>query len=170
MRPGLTIMAEDFIARAVLKPKGNRYEDFAVGRRFAHHWGRTINSGDNSLFTTLTLHYNPLYTNLEYARAHGHPDVVVNPMLVFTTVFGLSVEDLSEGGGAFLGIEALTFHAPVYPGDTLTAQSAVVDRRDSSGNKGMGVVTWHTEGFNQRGARVIDFKRTNLINKRSAGG
>ena len=131
--------------------------------------GRTVNHGDNSLFTTLTLHYNPVYTNLEFARGHGHPDVVVNPMLVFTTVFGLSVEDLSEGGGAFLGVEALTFHLPVYPGDTLTARSIVVDRRESASNAGMGIVTWHTEGFNQTGARVIDFKRTNLINKRSAG-
>jgi itaconyl-CoA hydratase len=161
-------MTQDFVARAVLKPKGNRYEDFALGRRFEHHWGRTINHGDNSLFTTLTLHYNPLYTNREFARSHGHPDVVVNPMLVFTTVFGLSVEDLSEGGGAFLGVEALTFHMPVYPGDTLTARSVVVDRRDSSSNPGMGIVTWHTEGFNHKGERVIDFRRTNLINKRSA--
>jgi acyl dehydratase len=162
-------MSQDFIARAVARPKGNRYEDFVLGGRFEHHWGRTLNHGDNSLFTTLTLHYNPLYTNRDFAREHGHPDVVVNPMLVFTTVFGLSVEDLSEGGGAFLGVEALTFHLPVYPGDTLTACSTVVDRRESASNAGMGIVTWHTEGFNQKGARVIDFKRTNLINKRSAG-
>ena len=160
-------MREDFPARAVLRPKGNRYEDFAPGRRFEHHWGLTINHGDNSLFTTLTLHYNPLYTNLEFARAHGHPDVVVNPMLVFTTVFGLSVEDLSEGGGAFLGVEALTFHLPVYPGDTLTARSVVVDRRESSSNPGMGIVTWHTEGFNQKGARLKEFRPTQIVQKRS---
>ena len=88
----------EFVSRAVLKPKGNRYEDFEIGRSFEHHWGRTINHGDNSFFTSVTLHFNPLYTNAEFARAHGHPDVVVNPMLVFTTVFGLTVEDLSEGG------------------------------------------------------------------------
>jgi itaconyl-CoA hydratase len=162
-------MAHEFLTRAAPRPKGHRYEDFAIGRTFAHHWGRTINAGDNSLFTTLTLHFNPLYTNAEFARAHGHPDVVVNPMLVFTTVFGLSVEDLSEGGGAFLGVEELTFHAPVYPGHTLTARSTVVDRRESSSNKSMGIVTWHTEGFNQTDALIIDFKRTNLINKRGAG-
>ena len=116
----------------------------------------------------MTLHFNPLYTNAEFARAHGHPDVVVNPMLVFTTVFGLTVEDLSEGGGAFLGVEELRFDAPVYPGDTLTARSTVAERRESSSNKNMGIVTWHTEGFNQNGERVIEFKRTNLVNKRSA--
>jgi len=116
-------MTPAFLTRAVLKPKGHHYEDFEIGRRFEHHWGRTLNHGDNSLFTTLTLHFNPLYTNVEFAKAHGHPDVVVNPMLVFLTVFGLTVEDLSEGGGAFLGVEGLGFAAPVYPGDTLTAVS-----------------------------------------------
>ncbi len=162
-------MTRDFMARAVPRPKGRRYEDFAVGQTFEHHWGRTLNHGDNSFFTTVTLHFNPLYTNAEFARAHGHPDVVINPMLVFLTVFGLSVENLSEGGGAFLGVEELSFAIPVYPGDTLTSRSTVVDKRESSSQKAMGIVTWHTEGFNQRGDRVIDFKRTNLVNKRDAG-
>jgi acyl dehydratase len=161
-------MAHDFAARAKLRPKGNRYEDFHVGRSFQHHWGRTINQGDNSLFTTLTLNYNPLYFNLDYARAHGHADVVVCPMLVFTTVFGLSVEDLSEGGGPFLGVEALSFRKPVYPGVTLTARSTVADRRESSSNPAMGIVTWHTEGFDGAGELVIDFKRSNLVTKRGA--
>lgn len=165
-------MGEDFRQRAVELPKGHWYEDFEPGAKFEHHWGRTINEGDNSLFSTLTLHFNPHYFNAEFARAHGHPTVQVNPMLVFTTVFGLSVEDLSENGGAFLGVEELTFHSPVYPGDTLTARSTVAARRQSSKNPNQGIATWHTEGFNQHGARVIDFKRTNLVNKRpvSDGG
>ena len=78
------------------------------------------------MFTTLTQAYNPMYFNVEFARAHEHPGVVVNPMLVFGIVFGLSVEDLSEAGGPFLGVDELAFHAPVYPGDTLTARSTVV--------------------------------------------
>ena len=69
--------------------KGHSFEDFKEGQVFEHHWGRTINAGDNSLFTTATLAHNPLYFNAEYARAHGHPDVVVNPMLVACTVVGV---------------------------------------------------------------------------------
>jgi len=159
-------MTEDFRARAKLWPKGHRYEDFTPGRVFQHHWGRTINHGDNSLFVTLTLHYNPLYSNAEYARAHGHPDVVVCPLLVFNTVFGLSVEDLSEGGGPFLGVDQLAYHAPVYPGDTLTARSTVTDARVSEKFPGFGIATWHTEGFNQHGVRVVEYHRTNLVRKR----
>lgn len=161
-------MDQETRQRAELKPKGNCFEDFTIGQVFAHHWGRTINEGDNSLFTTLTLNFNPLYFNAEFARAHDHPGVVANPMLVFATVFGLSVEDLSEAGGAFLGVDDLTFHAPVYPGDTLFARSTVTDKRESKNRPQFGICTWHTEGFNQREERVIDFRRTNMIVKRSA--
>jgi itaconyl-CoA hydratase len=162
-------MNEDLRARARKLPKGNHYEDFEPGRVFEHHWGRTVNEGDNSLFTTLTLGYNPLYFNAEYARAHGHHATVVNPMLVFLVVFGLSVEDLSEAGGLFLGVDNLTFHRPVYPGETLVARSTVVDRRESSSRPTSGIVTWHTEGLNERDELVVDFRRTNMVNKRSAG-
>lgn len=163
-------MSDDWRARARKLPKGNLYEDFELGRVFRHHWGRTLNQGDNSLFTTLTLSYNPLYFNAPYARAHGHPGVVLNPMLVFLTVFGLSVEDLSEAGGLFLGVDNLTFYERVYPGATLTARSTVVDKRESQSRPDSGIVTWHTEGFFADGpaaeTRVIDFRRSNLVPKR----
>jgi acyl dehydratase len=146
-------------------PKGHTYDDFAEGRVFEHHWGRTITEADNTIFTTLTLAYNPLYFNESYAKDNGHDRVVVNPMLVFGIVFGLSVEDLSERGGLFLGVDDLTFHKAVYPGDTLTSRSTVVSRRISESRPGQGIVTWHTEGFNQRGECVIDYKRTNLVSK-----
>lgn len=160
--------APAFLEKAVLWDKGSKFEDFSVGQVFEHHWGRTINAADNSIFTTLTLNYNPHYFNAEYAKAHGHPDVVVAPMLVFNLVLGLTVEELSEGGGAFLGADELTFHLPVYPGDTLSARSTVVDVRESKSRPDRGIVTWHTEGFNQHGKRVLDYRRANFKLKRNA--
>ena len=150
-----------------LLSKGHAFEDFEAGQRFVHHWGRTFTDGDNALFTTMTLAYNPLYFNAEFARSEGHPGVVVNPMLVLCTVVGLSVEDLSEVGGAFLGIDELTFHRPAYSGDTLTAQSRVVSTRESESRPRFGIVTWHTEGANQRGELVVDYMRSNLVAKRA---
>ena len=145
------------------KVHGHLYDDFTEGRVFDHHWGRTVTESDTVLFSTMTQSYNPMYFNAPFAHAHGHPRIVANPMLVFGVVFGLSVQDLSERGGPFLGVEELTFHAHVYPGDTLTARSTVVSKRLSSSREGWGIVTWHTEGFNQETGRVIDFKRSNLI-------
>ncbi len=145
--------------------KGRTLEEFDVGHGFDHHWGRTLTDGDNAIFTTVTLAYNPLYFNAEYARSQGHPSVVINPMLVLCTVLGLSVEDLSEIGGPFLGVDELTFHRPVYPGDTISASSRVHSKRESESRPESGIVTWHTEGRNQRGELVVDYKRTNLVSK-----
>ena len=148
---------------AKLRVRGRVYDDFEVGERIAHHWGRTITENDAIQFTHLTLSYNPLYFNREFAKAHGHPNLVVNPQLVFNVILGLSVEDLSETlGGPFLGVDELNYHKPVYPGDTLTAFSTTTGKRKSEKDPDKGVVSWHTEGFNQDGDRVIDFKRSNL--------
>lgn len=160
---------EAMLQKARKWTKGNGLDDMHVGQVFEHHWGRTLSEADNTQFSTTTLHFNPIYFNAEYAKAHGHPSVVINPMLVFLTVFGLSVEDLSESGGAFLGVEDLTFHQHVYPGETLTSRSEVLDIRPSGSRPNAGIATWHTQGFNQRGERVIDFKRTNMISKKVEG-
>jgi len=150
-----------------LAKKGNRFEDFTEGQVFEHHWGRTLNEGDNSLFATMALRFVPLYFNAEYARAHGHPGIVVDPLLVLCTVVGLSVEDLSEGGGGpFLGVEQVEFEKPVYPGDTIRARSRVAAKRESDSRPAFGIVTWETEGRNQRGEVVIRYRRSNLVGKR----
>jgi len=156
-------MSNDFRARAVEWPKGNYFEDFQEGQTFEHHWGRTINNSDNSLFTTLTLNFNPLYFNKEYAQKNGHKDIQINPLFVFNTVLGLSVEDLSEAGGPFVGVEKLVYGVPVYADDTITASSTTIDARLSESKRGFGIVSWKTIGKNQNGEIVITFERANLI-------
>jgi itaconyl-CoA hydratase len=141
----------------------NYFGDFVPGRLFEHQWGRTLTEADNVLFTTLTLSYNPLYFDSTFAKAQGHPSVVLNPMLVFLTTFGLSVEDLSEAGGALLGVEEVRYPQHSYPGDTLRAHSIVLDARDSKTHPDAGVVRWRTVGSNQRGEDVVEFQRSNLI-------
>ncbi len=149
-----------------LARKGNHFQDFSEGQTFSHHWGRTLTAGDNAVFSTATCNWNPMHLNVEYANAHGHDDVVVNPMLVLCTVVGMSVEDLSESGGPFLGMEDVTFHRTVHPGDTITAASTVAETRESDSRPREGIVTWHTEAHNQRGELVVDYRRTNLVVKR----
>ena len=163
-------MTSDPRPRATLWPKGRLYEDFHVGQTFDHHWGRTILESDTALFTTLTLSFNPLYFNRAYAKAHGHPDIVVNPQLVFNVVLGLSVEDCSEIGGPFVGLGKLTYRKPVFPGDTLYARSRTIACRVSASNPANGIVTWHTEGRNQREDLVVDFERSNLVRLRASKG
>lgn len=151
-----------------LRSRGNLFDDFVIGSVFEHHWGRTIEQSDNSIFSLTTLQLNPLYFNREFAKQNGHPDVVISSMMVFSVVFGLSVEDLSERGGAFLGVDDLSFDRAVHAGDTLTARSTVMALRESKSDPNYGIATWLTEGFNQHGERVIVFTRSNLVPRRDA--
>ena len=146
--------------------RGHTLADFTVGRVFEHSRRRTLLESDNALFTTLTLHYNPLYLDREYARAAGFGDILMNPLLVFNTVFGISVEDLSERAIAHLGYEKMKWHETVYPGDTITSESLVLSKRDTS-RPDRGVVKFRTTGYNQRGEKVLEYERPVLIRKRN---
>ena len=101
-----------------LIPHGTAFEDYVVGRVCDHLWGRTVHGSDNISFTTQTLAFNPDYFNRVTAEAAGHPSEVVNPM----PVFGLSVEDLSEADGPFLGASAIEYLRDVYPGQSQSAR------------------------------------------------
>ena len=159
-------MTDDIRARAKFWPKGRLFEDFRQGQKFDHHWGRTITESDTILFSNLTLSYNPIYFNRPYARQQGHPDIVINPQLVFNVVLGLSVEDCSEIGGPFLGVYDLIYDKPVYPGVTIVAQTETIELRTSESNPQNGIVTWRTEGFDETGTRVVGFRRSNLVRRR----
>ncbi|MCU1691878.1 MAG: hypothetical protein JWM64_969 [Frankiales bacterium] len=142
--------------------RGPDVAGFAVGQEFDHHWGRTLENSDNALFSSLVCSWNPLYLDAEYGRSLGQPGTVIHPMLVLCTVFGLSVEDLSESAGPFLFLTECQFTRPVLAGDTLTASSSVLGVRQSSSRPGSSVVTWRTTGHNQRGEVVVQYTRANL--------
>lgn len=150
--------------------KVHYFDDFEEGQSFEHHWGKTVTDGDNSLFTSLTMNANPTYSNADLAGDYGYDDVVVDPLFAFNLVLGLSVQDLSEAGGAFLEVSDLEFHRPVYPGDTLYAESEVVSTRESESRPHQGIVTWHTIGRRSDDSEVLEYDRTNLVNKREGAG
>lgn len=148
--------------------RGLLYEDFEVGQKFDHHWGRTFNASDASLFGNMFMQMNPIFFNAPYAKELGYEDVLVPPMFVFATVLGLSVEDLTEAGGPFLGVDEVEFVRPVYAGDTVYARSEVLSHRLSESRPGWGIVEWHTRGHDQEGNEVVKFKRRNLSRCRNS--
>jgi len=149
-------------------PHSRHYEDFEVGATFEHHWGRTLAESDALWYSTMTMQYNPIYFNAPYARSLGYGGIVVHPLFVFATALGLSVEDLSEGGGPFLGVDDLSFLLPVYAGDTIRSHSVVIDKRESASRPGWGIVEWKTTAVNQDDQVVLQYRRRNLSKKREA--
>jgi itaconyl-CoA hydratase len=153
---------EDLILGVRRVQHGLFYEDFPIGRVFKHHWGRTFAQAETIAYAAMTMQYNAIYVNRLAAIQSGYRDIPVHPLFVFTTALGLSVEDLSEAGGPFLGVDDVEYPAVVYPGDTIYAGSEVLSRRTTASRPGWGIVEWRTRAINQDGATVVTFRRRNL--------
>src|SRR5215475_5014415 len=144
---------------------GRFFEDFTIGQRIVHALPRTLHGGDIAAYMALTGDRNPLASSTELARSLGFTREVVPEVLAFHHVFGMTVPDVSHRATANLGYADVRFLRPVYPGDTLTAESEVIGLREvSSGDAG--VVYVRTRGTNQKGQDVVTFVRWVLVPKR----
>lgn len=142
---------------------GRHLEDFEVGHIYEHRPGKTVTEADNHLFTLLTLNQHPLHFDAEYGkRTEFGRNLVVSPYTL-SLLIGMSVSDVSQKTIANLGMEEVKFTAPVFAGDTIYAESEVLEVRRSQSRPGQGVVTVRTTGLNQDGVVVASFKRSALI-------
>lgn len=148
---------------------GRYYEDFTVGDVYEHRPGRTITDADNVWFTLLTMNTHPTHFDYEYAKKteFGRP-LVCSPFTVALMV-GMSVSDVSQKAVANLGWTDIRLTHPLFPGDTLYAESEVLEKRESKSRPEQGVVTVRTTGKNQHGDVVCTFGRTVLVWKRGFG-
>ncbi len=148
---------------------GRYYEDFVVGHIYEHRPGRTITQTDNSHFTLLTMNTHPIHFDNEFAKKteFGKP-LVCSPLTVALMV-GMSVSDTSQKALVNLGWDKIRLTHPLFPGDTLYAESEVLEIRESSSRPEQGIVTIKTIGKNQDGKVVCTFERTMLIWKRGFG-
>ena len=144
---------------------GNFFEDFSVGQRLPHSPPRTVTSGDVALYTALFGSRFALGSSDPFAQALGLPAAPLDSMLVFHTVFGRTVAEVSRNAIANLGYAGVRFGAPVYPGDTLVADSEVIGLKQNTDGK-TGVVYVRSTGLNQRGETVLDLRRWVMVNKR----
>jgi itaconyl-CoA hydratase len=148
---------------------GRYYEDFVVGHIYEHRPGRTITDTDNVWFTLLTMNTHPAHFDYEFAKQteFGKP-LVCSPFTVALMV-GMSVSDISQKAVANLGWDNIRLLHPLFPGDTLLAESEVIDKRESKSRPEQGVVTVTTTGRNQNKDVICTFNRTMLIWKRGSG-
>ena len=145
---------------------GRYLEDFKIGDVYEHRPGRTITETDNTWFTLLTMNQHPLHFDVEYARHSEFGKPLVNSCLTLAIVAGMSVSDVSQKTIANLGWDKVKMPAPVFNGDTLYAESEVLDKRESKSRPTQGIVTIKTLAKNQDGVEVISFERAMLIPKR----
>jgi len=150
---------------AIKTNPGNFFEDFKTGTKLVHAVPRTITEGDQSLYVSLTGDRFPLHSSAEFARSLGYSRETINDLLTFHMVFGKTVNDVSLNAVANLGYAGVRFLEPVYPGDTVRSVSEVLGKKENKSGEN-GVVWVKSVGTNQKGAKVLEFYRWVMVNKR----
>ena len=143
--------------------QGRDYEDFHVGDVYEHPYGRTITDADNIWFTNLTLNTNRVHFDYAYAAQTEFGKPLVNSTFTLALVTGLSVIDTSENAFAKLGWDNVRLPNPVFVGDTLYAESEVLEKRESRSRPNVGIVRFRTLGYKQDGTVVIEYERTVML-------
>ena len=144
----------------------NYFEDFNPGQTFKHWPGRTLTDFDNTWFTLMTMNTNPIHFDAAFAAKSQHGRCLVNGLLVIATVVGMSVKDISENAIANLEYETIRHTAPTFGGDTLYAETTVIEVTPSSSKPDRGIVYVETHGLNQDRAQVLTLRRRVLVPRR----
>jgi 2-methylfumaryl-CoA hydratase len=144
---------------------GNFFEDFRIGQVIRHATPRTVTTGDVALYTGLFGGRFAVQSSDAFAKAIGYPRSPIDDLLVFHVVFGKTVPDVSLNAVANLGYANCCFRSPVYPGDTLNAQSEVIGLKENSSRK-TGIVYVRTTGYNQEQKPVLEYVRWVMVRKR----
>lgn len=147
---------------------GGYLEDFTPGDVYKHWPGKTITEADNHMFSLLTMNTNPLHIDENYMKGHQHGKILVVGPLVLSLVVGMSVRDTSGKAIANLEYERITHDAPVFLGDTIYAESEVLDVRESRSRPDRGIVYIESRAVNQDDVKVLTLRRRFLVPKREA--
>ena len=146
---------------------GKHFDDLVTGQVHRHTTGRTITESDNTLFCALTMNTQPLHLNQDFAAKSEFGQRIVNGIFTLGLVVGLTVSDLTEGTiVANLSYDRVVHPRPVFLGDTLYAESEILETRPSASKPDRGIVRLRHRGLNQRGEVVIEVDRTVLFLRR----
>lgn len=150
----------------IKKEFGNYFDDFTVGDIIQHSKTKTIFESDNNLFSLLTMNHHPVHLDVEYCKNEQHGKILVVGTLVFSLVVGITVSDISGKAIANLDYEKIIHNGPVFIGDTIRAETEVLDKRESKSKNDRGIIYVETKAYNQKNELILTFRRHVLIKKK----
>ncbi len=146
-------------------------EDFAVGQRFRSPT-RTVTETDVVMFAALSGDYNEVHTSETWAVESGpFGRRVAHGLLCLGLGHALMLRlGILEGTAvALLGFEHWQFMAPVFFGDTLHVDFAVVAARPSRSQPDRGIVTFACDYLNQQGVVTQQGQLSVMVRRRPGG-
>ncbi len=146
---------------------GKFFEDLEVGMKIAHGQGRTVSETDNLMFCGMTMNPQPLHVNEDFASKSEFGTRIMNGIFTMGLVVGLTVNDLTDGTlVANLSYDHVIHPRPTFHGDTIYAETEVLEKRESKSKPDRGVVRFKHWGRNQKGQVIVEIERTALVKKR----
>jgi acyl dehydratase len=145
---------------------GPYFDDFTVGQVIKHWPGRTIRDFDDTWFTLMTMNTNPIHFDDHYASQTQHGKCLVNGILVFAITVGMSVRDVSQTALANLEYETVKHLGPTFHGDTIYAETEILETIPSKSRDDRGVLYVETRAWNQKDEPVLSLRRKVLVPRR----
>ena len=105
---------------------GLDFEDFAVGQRFRHRPGVTLSQQDNADEALDTLNGAMLHFDAHYAAATAWQRPLMVSTLTLQRLIGMASKTYGRRS-AILSFDDITMNGPLFGGDTLYAESEVLD-------------------------------------------
>src|SRR5262249_1289263 len=163
------VVEDDIPSRARRRGMAGKYfEELKVGDVFRHEVGRTITEADNVFFSTLTMNPQPLHIDFHAAAKAEFGKPLVNSLLTLGIAIGISVGETTLGTTVGnLGFDKVEFPKPVFHGDTIYAETEIVDKRESKSRPQWGIVTFEHRAKNQHGDLVMRARRNAMMRKRA---
>ncbi|QYK42599.1 MAG: MaoC family dehydratase [Paracoccaceae bacterium] len=143
---------------------GRFFEDYRLGETIIHAVPRSIKMGERALYHALYPARHALHSSDAFAQSCGLPFSPLDDLVTFHTVFGKTVPDISLNAVANLGYAEGRWLTPLWPGDTVRAESTVIGLKENS-NGASGVVWVRTRGINQHGEVLLEYVRWVMVRK-----
>ncbi|MCD4653901.1 MaoC family dehydratase [bacterium] len=143
-----------------------KLDDFKDGQVFKHYPGKTITESDNNLFCLLTMNHHPIHSDVEFAKNSIYGKRLVVGTYVLSLVVGMTVPEISGAAIANLEYEKISHDEPVFIGDTIYAETTILNVRQSKSKPDRGIIYVETVAYNQDNVQVLTFRRKVLVPKK----
>lgn len=149
---------------------GLYFDEFEVGQIFRHATRRTVTEADNTWFSVATMNPAAIHLDEDYCKNHTEFGTrIVNSAFTLGLMIGLGVGETTLGTTVGnLGMDEVRFPRPVFHGDTIRAETEVLDLRPSKSRPTQGIVVFHHRGYNQHDELIGHLKRSALMLRRPA--
>lgn len=134
---------------------GLDFEQFAVGQKFRHRPGLTLSQQDSRDECLDTLNQQMLHFDEPFASHGEWKKCLMDSTLTTKVVIGMTWKTFAKRV-QWLGFDEITLTKPMFGGDTVYAESEILEKADNAETPNAGRLKVRTIGLNQRGEQVAN--------------